>query len=59
MLIFGLYRRLIFHHQSVLNGSWKNLKYQNTELQGKNLGIYGLGNVGKALDKKAKARLQR
>ncbi len=55
MLIFALYRRLLFHHHSVTNGPWKNLKHTNRELSGKTLGIYGLGHVGKALAQRASA----
>jgi len=32
MLIFALYRRLLFHHHSVTNGPWKNLKHTNSRL---------------------------
>ena len=35
MLILALYRKLIFHHRTVISGSWENLKYQNRELYGK------------------------
>lgn len=51
MLILGLYRNLIFQHNSLVNGSWNNLKYQNRELQGKTLGIFGMGHIGIALAK--------
>ncbi|MBC8257562.1 MAG: D-glycerate dehydrogenase [SAR324 cluster bacterium] len=55
MMIFALYRQLLFHHQSVACGPWKNLKHTNRELTGKALGIYGLGHVGKALAQRAAA----
>ena len=55
MMIFALFRQLLFHHHSVTNGPWKNLKHTNTELSGKTLGIYGLGRIGKELAKKASA----
>jgi phosphoglycerate dehydrogenase-like enzyme len=55
MLIFALYRQLLFHHHSVTNGPWKNLKHTNRELSGKTLGIYGLGRIGKELAKRASA----
>ena len=55
MLILALYRQLLFHHHSVTNGPWKNLKHTNRELSGKTLGIYGLGRVGKALAQRASA----
>ena len=55
MLILALYRRLLFHHKSVTTGTWENLKYTNRAFYGKTLGIFGLGNVGKALAKRASA----
>ena len=55
MLIFALYRQLLFHHRSVTSGPWKNLKHTNRELSGKTLGIYGLGRIGKELAKRASA----
>jgi phosphoglycerate dehydrogenase-like enzyme len=55
MLIFALYRQLLFHHHSVTNGPWKNLKHTNRELYGKTLGIYGLGRIGKELAMRALA----
>ena len=55
MLILALYRQLIFHHNSVIKGKWACLKYQNRGLSGKTLGIFGLGNTGKALAKRASA----
>ena len=55
MLIFALYRQLLFHHQSVTRGPWKNLKHTNRELAGKTLGIFGLGRIGKALAQRAVA----
>ena len=55
MLILALYRQLLFHHNSVTKGSWTCLKYQNQGLSGKTLGIFGLGNTGKALARRASA----
>ena len=55
MLIFSLFRQLLFHHHSVTKGPWKNLKHTNTELFGKTLGIYGLGRIGREIAKKASA----
>ena len=55
MLIFAIFRQLLFHHHSVINGPWQNLKHTNIELSGKTLGIYGLGRIGKELAKKALA----
>ena len=55
MLILALYRQLLFHHNSLKKGAWTCLKYQNRGLSGKTLGIFGLGNTGKALAKRASA----
>ena len=55
MLILALYRQLLFHHNSVTQGIWTCLKYQNRGLSGKTLGIFGLGNTGKALARRASA----
>ena len=55
MLILALYRQLIFHHNSVKQGKWTCLKYENRGLSGKTLGIFGLGNTGKALARRASA----
>jgi len=55
MLILALYRQLLFHHNSVTQGTWTCLKYQNRGLSGKTLGIFGLGNTGKALARRASA----
>jgi phosphoglycerate dehydrogenase-like enzyme len=53
MLILALYRQLLFHHNSVTQGTWTCLKFQNRGLSGKTLGIFGLGNTGKALARRA------
>jgi len=55
MLILALYRQLLFHHNSVTQGTWTCMKYQNRGLSGKTLGIFGLGNIGKALASRASA----
>jgi len=55
MLILALYRQLLFHHNSVTKGTWTCLKYRNRGLSGKTLGIFGLGNTGKALARRASA----
>ncbi len=49
MLMLALCRQLLFHHNTVVKGDWVNRKYQNQELQGKQLGIIGLGNIGSHL----------
>jgi len=55
MLILALYRQMLFHHNSITKGTWTCLKYQNRGLSGKTLGIFGLGNTGKALARRATA----
>ena len=55
MLILALYRQLLFHHNSIKQGTWSCLKYKNRGLSGKSLGIFGLGNTGKALARRASA----
>ena len=55
MMILALYRQLLFHHNSLKKGIWTCLKYHNRGLSGKTLGIFGLGNTGKALAKRASA----
>lgn len=53
MLILCIYRRLLFHHNAVVNGPWVNRKYENLETYDKRIGIVGLGNVGKQVAKRA------
>ena len=55
MLMLSLYRQLLFHHNSVVQGPWENRKLQNQELYGKTLGIIGLGHIGQALAERAQA----
>ncbi len=53
MLMLGVYRQLIFHHNSVVTGPWEARKKQNRELHGRTLGIVGLGYIGRALATRA------
>ena len=53
LLVLSNYRHLLFHHNSVMDGSWVNLKHRNREMYGKTLGIVGLGNVGREIAKRA------
>jgi len=53
LMILSLYRHLLIHHNSVVDGRWINLKHQNKELFGKNIGIIGFGNIGKEVAKRA------
>ncbi|MBU1052665.1 MAG: hypothetical protein KKC46_02410 [Proteobacteria bacterium] len=55
LLTLALYRHLLNHHNSVMDGSWINLKHSNLEMAGKELGIVGLGNVGRQVAIRAQA----
>jgi len=47
LMVLALYRHVFHHQATVLDGSWVNLKHQNTEMFGKTVGIVGLGCVGR------------
>lgn len=51
--MFSLARRIPMMHQVVVSGGWQ--RYIGTEIEGKTLGIVGLGNIGKTLARKARA----
>jgi D-3-phosphoglycerate dehydrogenase / 2-oxoglutarate reductase len=51
--MFSLARRLPMVHQVVVGGGWQ--RHVGTEIEGKTLGIVGLGNIGKILAAKARA----
>lgn len=53
--MLALYRFLPDSNITMRKGEWKKKKYKGRELTGKTLGIIGLGNIGKALAKKAHA----
>jgi len=57
-LIFDLLRRITEGDRIVRKGNWKVIygpyDYVGTDLQGKTLGILGLGRIGKAVVKRAK-----
>ena len=53
LLMLSIYRHLLIHHNSVVDGSWINLKHSNWELCGKTMGIMGLGKIGKEVAKRA------
>jgi phosphoglycerate dehydrogenase-like enzyme len=55
LLALALYRHLLIHHCSVMDGSWINLKNKNLEMAGKTLGIIGLGHIGKQVAIRGKA----
>jgi len=51
--MFSLARRIPMVHQVVVTGGWQ--RHVGTEIEGKTLGIVGLGNIGKILARKARA----
>lgn len=53
--MFALARFIAISNVTMRNGIWNKKKYEGTELQGKVLGIIGMGRIGKALAKKAEA----
>lgn len=52
LLILAVLRNAWFHHQTVLDGKWINLKNNNEELAGKTALVVGFGNVGQKVAKK-------
>lgn len=53
--IFCLARHIIPAYISLGGGSWEKQRFQGIELQGKTMGIVGLGHIGSILAKKAQA----
>src|SRR5262245_38384742 len=50
MLMLAVLKRLVAHHNNVVSGKWRSADFQNErtyEVEGKRLGIVGLGNIGK------------
>ena len=45
-LLLGLVRKVTPAHESTSRGGWNRHHFSGTELQGKRIGIVGLGNVG-------------
>lgn len=54
-LMLALARHVPAAHQSLVEGRWDRKLYQGTELNGKVLGIVGLGRVGRAVARRAHA----
>jgi phosphoglycerate dehydrogenase-like enzyme len=58
MLMLAVCRRLIWQHQNVAAGRWRGNNFQDKhvyELEGKTLGIIGLGTIGKKVARLAQA----
>jgi glyoxylate reductase/D-3-phosphoglycerate dehydrogenase len=48
MLMLAVLKKLVWHHNNVAAGKWRDAVATRTyEVEGKRLGIVGLGNIGK------------
>lgn len=54
-LMLALSRNIAPAYQSLLSGKWDRNKYMGTQVAGKTLGIVGLGRIGVAVAKRARA----
>ncbi|MDR1954950.1 MAG: phosphoglycerate dehydrogenase [Candidatus Methanoplasma sp.] len=54
-MLLALARNIPFAHESMHKGEWKRSKYTGVELNGKVLGIVGVGRVGGEVAKRMKA----
>jgi D-3-phosphoglycerate dehydrogenase len=54
-LMLALSRNIAPAYQSLLTGKWDRNKYMGTQVAGKTLGIVGLGRIGVAVAKRARA----
>ena len=55
MFMIILYRNFIEQYSDLKKGKWNNLKELNLELEGKTLGIIGMGHIGMKLATRANA----
>lgn len=54
-LMFAINRKIVNAHLAATSGNWrKRIEFEGTELQGKTLGILGIGRIGRYLALKAK-----
>ena len=54
-LMLALSRNIAPAYQSLIEGKWDRNKYMGTQVADKTLGIVGLGRIGQAVAKRAKA----
>ncbi|MFO0790044.1 MAG: phosphoglycerate dehydrogenase [Pirellulales bacterium] len=54
-LMLALSRNIAPAYQSLMSGKWDRNKYMGTQVAGKTLGIVGLGRIGVAVAKRARA----
>ena len=54
-LLYALARRIAAADASVRRGEWKRSQFTGVELRGRTLGIVGLGKIGQAIAKRARA----
>ena len=50
MLMLAVLKKLVYHHNNVVAGKWRTADFADNrtyEVEGKRLGIVGLGNIGK------------
>jgi phosphoglycerate dehydrogenase-like enzyme len=58
MLILAVMKKLVWHHNNVVAGKWRVGDFAESrfyEVEGKRLGIVGLGNIGKKVARRAVA----
>ena len=58
LLILAVARKLVWHHNNVVAGKWRIGDFSANrlyEVQGKTLGIVGLGNIGKKVARRAQS----
>jgi phosphoglycerate dehydrogenase-like enzyme len=57
MLMLAVLKKLVYHHLNVVNGTWRASDFASIrtyELEGKRLGIVGLGNIGKKVARRVR-----